>query len=77
MKDSSTAVSKEQVKKAVDALLKYVGKQKEESKNLIEDEDFLYLVRVHGMTCMATILNGNLYPDHGIRGISYTTYSHI
>ena len=38
-------VSKAQVGKAVDALIQYVGKQNEESTSLIEDEDFLYLVR--------------------------------
>lgn len=45
-KKTSSAVSRAQVGKAVDALLKYVGKQNEESTSLIEDEDFLYLVRV-------------------------------
>ena len=38
-------IKKAQVGKAVDALLQYVGKQNEESTSLIDDEDFLYLVR--------------------------------
>ncbi len=38
-------VSKAQVGKAVDALIQYVGKQNEENTSLIEEEDFLYLVR--------------------------------
>ncbi len=37
-------VDEAQVQKAIVALLKYIGKQKETSKNLLEDEDLLYLV---------------------------------
>jgi|LakMenE18May11ns_1017448.scaffolds.fasta_scaffold7664882_1 hypothetical protein len=38
-------VDKKQVQKAVVALLKYLGKQKDESMNLLEEDDLLYLVR--------------------------------
>lgn len=35
---------REQVEKAVSALLKYIGTQKADSKDLLEDEEYLYLV---------------------------------
>lgn len=38
------ALDKEQVGKAVDALLKYIGKEKDDAA-LLEDEELLYLVR--------------------------------
>ena len=37
-------LKREQVQKAVAALLKYVDSQKEGSKDLLEDEEYLYLV---------------------------------
>jgi hypothetical protein len=40
----AASVSEEQVRKAVIALLKYIGKQKENSNNLLEDDELLYLV---------------------------------
>ncbi len=48
-------ISPARVQKAVDALLKYIGKQNEKDTSLIEDEDYLYLVRlwilhVHGVS---------------------------
>ena len=46
MKTASTAISQEQVQKAVEALLKFIGKKNNDKKSLIDDEDFLYLVRV-------------------------------
>lgn len=33
-----------QVSKAVAALLKFLGKQREESKNLLQEDEFLHLV---------------------------------
>lgn len=45
MANSKTpGLEREQVQKAVAALLKYVASQKEGSKDLLEDEEFLYLV---------------------------------
>lgn len=40
----SGKVQKSQIDKAVDSLIKFVGKKNEKSTSLIEDEDFLYLV---------------------------------
>jgi hypothetical protein len=37
-------IDKKQVHKAVVALLKYLGKQKDESMNLLEEDELLYLV---------------------------------
>ena len=37
-------LQREQVDKAVSALLKYIGSQKADSKDLLEDEEYLYLV---------------------------------
>lgn len=37
-------IDKKQVHKAVVALLKYLGKQKNESMNLLEEDELLYLV---------------------------------
>lgn len=37
-------LQREQIDKAVSALLKYVGSQKSDSKDLLEDEEYLYLV---------------------------------
>jgi hypothetical protein len=45
MANSTTpGLKREQVQKAVAALLKYVDSQKEGSKDLLEDEEYLYLV---------------------------------
>ena len=52
--DVEKSVSREQVGKAVDALLQYIGKKSEKSTSLIEDEDFLYLV------CSKTICHASL-----------------
>lgn len=44
-----------QVQKAVVALLKYIGKEKQNSTNLLEDEELLYLVswlRLHFEICL-------------------------
>ena len=38
-------VDKKQVEKAVAALLKYIGKEKKDSSNLLEEDELLYLVR--------------------------------
>jgi hypothetical protein len=38
-------IDKKQVQKAVVALQKYLGKQKNESMNLLEEDELLYLVR--------------------------------
>lgn len=56
--DIEREVSRTRVHKAVDALLKYIGKQNENNTSLIEDEDYLYLVRlwvlhVHDIHCRA------------------------
>jgi hypothetical protein len=40
----SGKVAKSQIDKAVDSLIKFVGKKNEKSTSLIEEEDFLYLV---------------------------------
>jgi len=40
------SIDKKQVKKAVAALLKYIGKQKNERSNLLEEDELLYLVSV-------------------------------
>ena len=37
-------LKRDQIDKAVSALLKYVGSQKSDSKDLLEDEEYLYLV---------------------------------
>lgn len=37
-------LKREQIDKAVSALLKYIGSQKADSKDLLEDEEYLYLV---------------------------------
>jgi hypothetical protein len=42
--DEVSPIDAAQVEKAVNALLKYVGKQKLDSKNLLDDDDLLYLV---------------------------------
>ena len=45
MANSKTpGLKREQVQKAVAALLKYVVSQKEGSKDLLEDEEYIYLV---------------------------------
>lgn len=40
-------LKREQIDKAVSALLKYIGSQKADSTDLLEEEEYLYLVRVH------------------------------
>lgn len=40
----SDKVAKSQIDKAVDSLIKFIGRKNEKSTSLIEDEDFLYLV---------------------------------
>lgn len=37
-------LKQEQIQKAVTALLKHIGTQKEGSKDLLEEEEYLYLV---------------------------------
>lgn len=37
-------IDEKQVRKAVEALLKYIGKQKKDSSNLLEEDELLYLV---------------------------------
>jgi hypothetical protein len=39
------AIKLSQVRKAIDALLTFIGKQNDASTNLLEEEDFIYLVR--------------------------------
>lgn len=39
------AIKPSQVRKAIDALLTFIGKQNDASTNLLEEEDFIYLVR--------------------------------
>lgn len=62
------SVSKKQVHKAVTALLKYVGNQKNTSNNLLEEDDLLYLVspfwhgsKMHGVHLYATFPPTNQY----------------
>ena len=55
-------LKREQIDKAVLALLKYIGSQKADSTDLLEDEQYLYLVSVftiHGAKnfCGSTSLN--------------------
>lgn len=42
--NKAPGLKREQIDKAVSALLKYVGCQKADSKDLLEDEEYLYLV---------------------------------
>ena len=42
--DKAPGLKQEQVKKAVTALLKHVGRQQEGSKDLLQDDEYLYLV---------------------------------
>ena len=44
--NKAPGLKREQVDKAVSALLKYIGSQKADSKDLLEDEEYLYLVSV-------------------------------
>lgn len=37
-------LKQEQIKKAITALLKHIGRQQEGSKDLLQDEEYLYLV---------------------------------
>ena len=39
-------LDREQTRKAVAALMKYIGKEKEEAKELFDDDEFLYVVRI-------------------------------
>ena len=39
-------LDREQTRKAVAALMKYIGKEKEEAKELFDDDEFLYVVRL-------------------------------
>ena len=41
---SRPVLDREQTRKAVSALLKYIGKEKAEAKELFDDDEFLYLV---------------------------------
>ena len=45
MADKLVGLSEEQLKKAITALLKFVGRQKEESSSLFDEDELLYLVR--------------------------------
>ena len=49
-------LKREQVEKAVQALLKYIGTQKADSKDLLEDEEYLYLVMLMVFTTGITDL---------------------
>ena len=42
---SRPVLDREQTRKAVSALMKYIGKEKAEAKELFDDDEFLYLVR--------------------------------
>ena len=42
--NKAPGLKKEQLQKAVKALLKHIGKQQEGSKDLLQDEEYLYLV---------------------------------
>lgn len=44
MADKLVGLNQEQVQKAVTALLKFVGKQKDENNSLFDEDEFLYLV---------------------------------
>ena len=46
-------LDREQTRKAVTALLKYVGKEKAEAKELFDDDEFLYVVRVQASFYLA------------------------
>lgn len=46
------AIKPSQVRKAIDALLAFIGKQNDASTNLLDEEDFIYLVRrMSGIAC--------------------------
>ena len=47
MASARSVLDREQMRKAVAALMKYIGKEKAESKELFDDDEFLYVVRVH------------------------------
>lgn len=44
--NKAPGLKREQIDKAVSALLKYIGSQKADSTDLLEEEEYLYLVRV-------------------------------
>lgn len=44
--NKAPGLKREQIDKAVSALLKYIGSQKADSTDLLEDEEYLYLVSV-------------------------------
>lgn len=44
MPGSTPGLDPEQVRKAASALLKFVGSQKEDSKELLQDDEVFYLV---------------------------------
>lgn len=44
MSSRTPDLSREQLDKAVVALLKYVGHQQEESNNLLDEDDYIHLV---------------------------------
>lgn len=49
MPKQQLGVSEEQVGKAVDALFKFLGKQADERKSLVEDDEMFYLVRANSL----------------------------
>lgn len=51
MATKTPGLDEKQVSKAVTALLKFAGKQKAEKKELFEEDDLLYLVRL--AACMS------------------------
>ncbi len=45
MASARPVLDREQTRKAVAALMKYIGKEKAEAKELFDDDEFLYVVR--------------------------------
>ena len=51
MASARPTLDREQTRKAVTALMKYIGKEKAEAKELFDDDEFLYVVRFPLRSC--------------------------
>ena len=55
MASARPVLDREQTRKAVAALMKYIGKEKAEAKELFDDDEFLYVVRAQSGLCIAGV----------------------
>ena len=70
MSSRTPDLSRDQLEKAVVALLKYVGHQQEESNNLLDEDDYIHLVCAAASSFASACYVGNAWHlDSALTGV--------